>query len=95
MRKVEYCQTGFYGGVGKSEPKDFKEGVFHGFFSEGDNEQGITTYALTEIENGEVKCLQTHIYHFHYLPPLFSSSGFSLTIATPDLPGHTFDVQRK
>lgn len=42
MRKVEIT-NGFYKG---------KSGFFHGFFSEGSNEEGVLACAVVELEDG-------------------------------------------
>ena len=69
MRKVTVCNKGFFGGVDKNEASDFREGLFHGFFSEGSNDEGIECYALVEFFDGEVKMYQTHKIKFNDNPP--------------------------
>jgi len=64
MRKVEICNKGFYGGTLKNVQLDFEEGYFHGFFSEGNNEEGIEVYAIVERKDGTVMTVQTHKMKF-------------------------------
>ena len=64
MRKVQCCSKGFYTGSGPRTPADFYEGLFHGFFSEGSNDEGIETYALVELHDGTMRTVQTHCIKF-------------------------------
>ena len=34
MRKIEYCNMGFFGGTGINAAFDIQTGHFHGFFSD-------------------------------------------------------------
>ena len=59
MRKIEYCESGFYGREGSLEPKGFKQGVFHKFAVEGSESEGLECYAVVEIEDGTVRTVST------------------------------------
>jgi hypothetical protein len=73
MRKVDYCGIGFFGGEGANQPFDIQTGFFHGFFSEGNNSEGISTYALVEKRDGTVSCVESHKIRF--TEPLLSSDS--------------------
>jgi len=64
MRKVEICGKGMYGGIGPQEPSELCRGVFHGFFSEGSNDEGIECYAAVEVPGGAVRMVATHKMRF-------------------------------
>ena len=53
MRKIEYCEKGYFNHIGENnKPQEIKRGIFHGFWSEGSNEDGIEAYALIELPDG-------------------------------------------
>lgn len=55
MRLVEFCKKGWFGGQNSATPVDIQAGHFHGFFQEGDLENGIEITALVENENGIIE----------------------------------------
>jgi len=60
LRKVEFCEKGYYtSSYPDQKPGDINNGFFHGFFSEGDNENGIETYAIVEDNEGIVHTVST------------------------------------
>lgn len=65
VRKVEYCKKGFYNSTDeKTKASDFSTGFCHGFFSEGNVDEGLEVYMLVEIEDGTLFCIQTHKVKF-------------------------------
>lgn len=50
MRKVKFVTHGYFGG---KEIGPIKEGWFHGFFQEGNNEGGVDPVAVVETLIGE------------------------------------------
>lgn len=53
MRKVKFVTHGYFGGQNSNAPGPVKEGWFHGFFQEGNNEGGIDPVAVIETLIGE------------------------------------------
>ena len=64
MRKVEFCKTGFYGGTMVSTPSEFSTGLFHGFFTEGNINDGVNTWAAIEKDDGTMSFVAWHKIKF-------------------------------
>lgn len=54
LRKVKYCQKGWFGGTEANAPVSIKDGLFHGFYQSGSAEYGLDPVAIVECLDGSV-----------------------------------------
>lgn len=54
LRKVKYCNQGWFGGIGQNAATIEKDGWSHGVFQEGNNEGGIDPVVVVESLDGTI-----------------------------------------
>ena len=74
MREVKYVTHGYFG-VECKNIGPIKDGLFHGFFQEGSNENGMEAVAIIETTIGE--CLSVGARQIKFINPPKSEQGDS------------------
>ena len=74
MREVKYVTHGYFG-VECKNVGPIKDGLFHGFFQEGSNENGMEAVAIIETTIGE--CLSVGARQIKFINPPKSEQGDS------------------
>ena len=67
LRKIEYCKKGYYKSQ-TSPAEEIESGYFHGFYSVGNNDEGIDVWAIIEGSDGVVQDVSTARVRFFDQP---------------------------